>query len=346
MSEALLTQADQAVTEIEAAADLAALEALRVKCLGKKGLLRDLRGQLKSLPKEDRREFGQRLNELKDRLEAAIKERKAALEAAKEAEAASGFFDVTLPGRSIDRGSLHPLTQITRELLEVFQKLGFTLARGPEVEEPFYNFEALNIPADHPARDAAENFYLEGPEEGPEARLLRSQTSTVQIRTMAAGKPPFRVVAPGKVFRPDTVDATHHFQFHQIEGLAVAEGISFRDLKTVLLLFAKELFGPDQAVRLRPSFFPFTEPSAEVDFRCWICGGPGCSTCKQTGWIELGGCGMVDPHVLRAVNIDPERYTGYAFGLGIERLAMIRFGIDDLRSFTENDLRFLTQLGA
>jgi len=349
-----LAAVEAQIASVGSTPDAQALEALRVALLGRKGALKALMGELKALPKQERREFGQRVNVLKREATEAIARRKTELELAAKAQEAARTFDVTLPGRPTPRGSRHPLTIVTEELLEVFQRLGFQTAHGPEVEEPFFNFEALNIPADHPAREPEENFYLQG--QGPrgdagagELRLLRSQTSTVQIRVMfdpeGRREPPFRIVAPGRVFRPDTVDATHHFQFHQIEGLAVAEGISFRDLKTILHLFAQAMFGPDEVVRLRPSYFPFTEPSAEVDFRCWICHGPGCAVCKQTGWIELGGCGMVDPNVLQAVGIDSERYTGYAFGLGIERLAMLRYGIRDIRLFTENDVRFLDQLG-
>ncbi len=339
--------ARRSLDEIDAAPDEAALERLRVRWFGRKGLLKELMARIPGLPAAERGAYGKRVNDLKQEVEARLAARQEALRARPPAR--RGHFDVTLPGTPVGRGSLHPLTQVTAELLEVFGKLGFRVARGPEVERPFFNFDALNIPPDHPARDPSDNFFLEaaatGRDGAPEPLLLRSQTSTIQIRTMVAERPPLRVVAPGKVFRPDEVDATHHFQFHQIEGLAVEEGLSFADLKTVLLLFAKEMFGPDQAVRLRPSFFPFTEPSAEVDFLCWACRGGGCAMCKRSGWVELGGCGMVDPNVFAAVGIDPERWTGYAFGFGIERLAMLRFGVRDIRLFTENDVRFLEQLG-
>ncbi|GIW72321.1 MAG: phenylalanine--tRNA ligase alpha subunit [Planctomycetota bacterium] len=332
------------VQAVRAAPSEQELERLRIELLGRKGALKGLMARIPELAPAERAGFGKRLNELKAELERAFAERRQQLAAQAEQQRAAGFFDPTLPGTPPPRGSLHPLTRMTEELLEVFGRLGFELARGPEVEVPFYNFEALNIPPEHPARDPTENFFLEQQsEQGP--LLLRSQTSTIQIRVMKERKPPLRVVAPGRVFRPDTVDATHHFQFHQIEGLAVEQGLSFADLKSVLLLFAQELFGEGQQVRLRPSFFPFTEPSAEMDFLCWSCRGAGCAMCKQVGWIELGGCGMVDPNVLEAVEIDPERYTGYAFGLGIERLAMLRHGIGDLRLFTDNDVRFLEQLG-
>jgi phenylalanyl-tRNA synthetase alpha chain len=351
MSEDPLQPVSGAAAEVDAAADEPALEALRVKYLGRSGLFKTLMDRLKTLPPAEKGPFGKRVNDAKRDLEARIAARQEALKA--QPEPKRGFFDYTLPGARPPRGSLHPLTIVTEELLHVFGRLGFRTARGPEVERPFYNFEALNIPADHPARDPSENFFLveaarrEGGDGGEEPLLLRSQTSTIQIRAMnravEANELPLRVVGPGRVFRPDEVDATHHFQFSQIEGLAIDEALSFADLKTVLLLFAKDMFGADQKVRLRPSFFPFTEPSAEFDFLCWVCHGKGCATCKRSGWVELGGCGMVDPNVFDAVGIDKERWTGFAFGFGIERLAMIRFGIDDVRRLTENDVRFLEQ---
>jgi phenylalanyl-tRNA synthetase alpha chain len=304
--------------------------------------------EIKTASPEKKKEIGVKGAGRKAALEQYLQDALARVRAAPEAQ--RGLFDVTLPGARPERGSLHPLTLVTDELLHVFGKLGFRLASGPEVEVPFFNFEALNIPPDHPARDPSENFFLEERARGEGAGddvplLMRSQTSTIQIRTLVREKPPLRIVGPGKCFRPDEVDATHMFQFSQIEGLAVDEGLSFADLKTVLVLFAREMFGADQEVRLRPSFFPFTEPSAEFDFRCWICHGKGCPTCKRTGWIELGGCGMVDPNVFAAVGLDPERWTGFAFGFGIDRTAMLRFGIHDVRLFTDNDVRFLEQFG-
>jgi phenylalanyl-tRNA synthetase alpha chain len=336
----------EAAAEFAAARDEAALEKVHAKYLGRKaGIVGDLLAQLKSVPKEQKQALGSRANQAKAAVEALDKAAEERVRAA--APANRPAYDVTLPGAPLERGSLHPITQVWQELLEVFGKLGFKLASGPEVERPFYNFEALNIPADHPARDASENFFLEQTARrepsGEEPLLLRSQTSTIQVRALTRERPPLRVVGPGRVYRPDTVDATHLFQFHQIEGLCVDEGISFADLKTVLLLFAREMFGEKVDVRLRPSFFPFTEPSAEFDIKCWVCGGPGCATCKRSGWVELGGCGMVDPNVFAAVGIDPERYTGFAFGFGIDRLAMIRYQIKDVRLLVENDVRFLAQ---
>ncbi len=333
--------------EIAAAADEAALEGVRVKWLGRKGVFKDLVGKIPSLPPAERGPYGKDVNLAKQAVEGRIEARAAALRTAAPARRRGGF-DPTLPGAPLRRGSLHPVTQVWDELVEVFGKLGFRLASGPEVERPFFNFEALNIPPDHPARDPSENFFLNETARAADGRdeplLLRSQTSTIQIRALMSEKPPLRVIGPGRVYRPDTVDASHLFQFHQIEGLAVDEGLSFADLKTVLLLFFRNLFGESVDVRLRPSFFPFTEPSAEFDVRCWICGGKGCQTCKRTGWVELGGCGMVDPNVFRAVDIDPERWTGFAFGFGIDRVAMIRNGIRDVRHLVENDVRFLEQL--
>ena len=336
---------DEAGPEIAGASDDASLEQLRLRYLGRKGKFKDLMARIPTLAASDRALYGQGVNHTKAQVEAWLTARAEKLRSA--APLKKGFFDHTLPGAPLERGSLHPITQVWHELLEVFGKLGFKLAEGPEVERPFFNFEALNIPADHPARDPSENFFLNETargERGEEPLLLRSQTSTIQVRALTREKPPLRIVGPGRVFRPDTVDATHLFQFHQIEGLAVDEGISFADLKTVLLLFAREMFGEKVDIRLRPSFFPFTEPSAEFDIKCWVCGGPGCPTCKRSGWVELGGCGMVDPNVFKAVGIDPERYTGFAFGFGIERLAAIKYALKDIRMLVENDVRFLDQL--
>jgi phenylalanyl-tRNA synthetase alpha chain len=246
-------------------------------------------------------------------------------------------FDFSLPGRPAPRGRLHPLTQTIEAIKDIFIRLGFEVAFGPEVERDYYNFEALNIPKDHPARDAFDTFFLH------DDVLLRSQTSTVQIRVMEKRRPPVRIIAPGRVYRPDTVDATHGFLFHHLEGLAVDEGVTMADLKYVLYEFARGLYGPDVRTRFRPHFFPFTEPSVEMDISCFACGGRGCPICKRGGWIEILGAGMVDPNVFQCVGYDSERYTGFAFGMGVERIAMIKYGIDDMRLFLENDLRFLRQ---
>ena len=310
---------------LEGADDRGALERARGETLGKKGRFT----ALLSLPgtvtdPAVRRELGRRLNEAKNELTALLEARLGAVPG----EIAESGEDITLPGRRPPEGALHPLTVIEREVLRVMASLGFEVTEGPEVEDERHNFDALNIPPDHPARDEGDNFYVHG------GLLLRSQTSTVQIRTLESRRPPLRIVAPGRVFRPDEVDATHHYMFHQVEGLAVDEGLTLRDLESTLLSFLRGLFGTEVELRLRPSFFPFTEPSAEVDVYF-----P-----DKGQWVEIGGCGMVDPAVFQAVGLDPERYTGFAFGLGLERLAMRRFRVPDIRLFTENDLRFLRQL--
>ena len=293
----------------------------RNAALARLGALMEL---LKSAPRDEKPRIGAALNAAKGALLAAASEREQEL--ASGAQAPS--MDITLPGVAMQQGSLHPLSQMERRVVEALRHLGFSVADGPEVEDEFHNLIALNIPEDHPARDPADNFYLAGV-----PWLLRSQTSTVQIRTMQGGQPPFRVCAPGRVFRPDEVDATHHWMFHQVEGLAVDEGLSMADLKGTLLLFFRTLFGNDVELRLRASFFPFTEPSAEVDVFF-----PG------RGWVEMGGCGMVDPAVFAAVGLDSTRWSGFAFGLGLERLAMRHFGVPDIRHFTDNDVRFLRQV--
>jgi len=323
--------------QIRAAADLRALDELRVKYLGKKGALTAQLKRIGELPPEERKAFGQSVNQAKQALEADIKARRDALEQAAIAEQLTAdAVDVTLPGRGHARGSLHPITQTMDRLQDIFVRLGFEIADGPEVEEDFYNFEALNIPPDHPARAMHDTFYF------PDGRLLRTHTSPVQIRHMLANEPPLRIIAPGRVYRCDS-DVTHTPMFHQIEGLAVGEDISFADLKGVLKHFLQQYFEADLEIRLRPSYFPFTEPSAEVDVSCVFCGGGGCRVCGQSGWLEVLGCGMVDPEVFRHSGVDAQRYTGYAFGLGVERLAMLRYGVDDLRLFFENDLDFLRQ---
>lgn len=323
--------------ELAAANDAAGLEAFRIKYLGTKGLLKQAADHLRTIPGPEKRAFGQRMNEVKNLLTQAFDERKAALESSTVATVVG--IDVTEPGRldlsNYKIGSHHIITQTINELTDLFARMGFAVADGPEVEDDFHNFDALNIPRIHPARDPLDNFYLDrGP--GAPNFMLRSQTSSVQIRVMQTQKPPIRVVAPGRVYRPDTVDATHLFQFHQIEALVVDKGVTMVDLRTTIDQFAKAFFGPEVQTRFRPSFFPFTEPSAEVDVLMTLSNG-------QTRWMEIGGCGMVDPNVFNAVGIDPEIYTGWAFGFGIERLAMRRHGIDDIRLLVENDLRFLRQ---
>ncbi len=317
------------------------LEQVRVKYLGRQGVLTQFLRSLSSIPAAERPEVGREANLAKAEIETLLGERLAELKAAERRHALeSQRVDLTLPGRRPSPGTLHPLTLIQDEIIEIFLGLGFAVAEGPEVESDYYNFEALNIPRDHPARDMQDTFYLS------EDVLLRTHTSPMQIRIMAAMPPPLRYIFPGRVYRRDIADASHSPVFHQVEGLAVDRNISMGDLKGTLELFAREMFGPRTTTRFRPSFFPFTEPSAEVDVRCFLCGGEGCRVCKQSGWLEILGSGMVHPQVLRNVGYDPEEVTGWAFGMGIERIAMLKYGIDDIRLFFENDLRFLSQFRA
>ena len=338
MKEKLEALEQEALAAIGEASTRERLQELRVHYLGRRGGLSAFLKGLGSLPPSERPEVGQRANHLKKKIDQEINQKLVSLA---KVPAAKASFDPTLPGHTLPVGKLHPLTQITYEICSIFVSLGFRIAEGPEIETEHYNFDALNIPKNHPSRDTFDTFYLSAP--GKERRLLRSQTSTVQIRVMENEKPPLRIVAPGRVYRPDAVDASHSFMFHQIEGLWVDEEVSFSDLKGVLSLFSRRLFGPKTKTRFRPHFFPFTEPSAEVDISCMLCGGKGCRVCSQKGWLEVLGAGMVHPNVFRKVKIDPKRYRGFAFGLGVERIAMLKFGIDDIRLFFENDLRFLRQ---
>jgi phenylalanyl-tRNA synthetase alpha chain len=326
-----------ATTEVSAAADLAALDAVRVRFLGKKGVLTDRLKALGSLPAEERRTAGQAINDAKDLLQRALEDRRGVLEAAAlEAKLAAERIDVTLPGRGGRPGGLHPITRTLDRIERIFAQAGFAVAEGPEIEDDYHNFGALNIPEHHPARAMHDTFYFD-----PHT-VLRTHTSPVQIRVMEKQAPPLRIIAPGRVYRCDS-DVTHSPMFHQVEGLMVDEAVSFADLKGILDAFLKTFFEADLAVRFRPSYFPFTEPSAEVDIQCVICGGTGCRVCKDSGWLEVLGCGMVHPNVFTAVGVDSERFTGFAFGMGVERLAMLRYGVNDLRLFFENDLRFLRQ---
>jgi phenylalanyl-tRNA synthetase alpha chain len=323
--------------EILGCASIEDLEAIRVRLLGKKGEITEQLKSLGAMPADVRKAAGAKINDAKAQLTVALDERRQALEAQKLAQQlASDTIDVTLPGRGMSSGGLHPVTRVRRRIEQIFRNAGFTIEDGPEIEDEWHNFEALNIPANHPARAMHDTFYF------PDGRLLRTHTSPVQVRAMQGRKPPFRVIAPGRVYRNDS-DMTHTPMFHQVEGLVVDEGITFANLKAVLHGFMQALFEKDVKMRLRPSYFPFTEPSAEVDISCVACGGTGCRVCKQTGWVEVAGCGVVHPNVLRAVNIDPERYTGYAFGMGIDRLTMLRYNVNDIRLYFENDLRFLKQ---
>lgn len=329
---------DEATREIAAAQDLEALERVRVRYLGRKSRLRALSRQMADLSEDERREMGQILNRTRGRIEALLEKRQRELEAvASDAVLMAERVDVTLPGRAPRIGRRHPLLAILDEMIEVLLGLGFQVAEGPEIETHYYSFPALNYPEWHPAMDEQMTFYVSN------NILLRSQTSTVQIRSMEKQEPPVRIIVPGRCFRRDTVDATHSHTFYQLEGLLVDEGITFADLKGTMALFVRELFGEDMKVRFRPDFFPFTEPSAEVALTCLLCKGAGCRVCKNTGWLEIWGAGMVDPNVLCNVGYDPEKYTGWAFGGGVDRLAMLRYGIDDIRLLYTGDMRFLQQ---
>ncbi len=338
MKEQLKNIREAALEALAAAEDLAALEEIRVRYLGKKGELTAVLRGMGALSPEERPVIGQVANEVRGEIEAALEEKKAKLsEAARAKKLASERIDVTMPGTGAAPARRHPLIQVQREVTDIFIGMGFTVGEGPDIESDYYNFEALNLPADHPARDTQDTFYID------DNVLLRTQTSSVQIRTMEKQKPPIKMIAPGRVYRSDALDATHSPVFHQIEGLVVDRGITMGDLKGTLEAFLQKLYGENVKVRFRPHHFPFTEPSAEVDISCFVCGGEGCRVCKGEGWIEILGAGMVHPKVLRGCGIDPEEYSGFAFGVGLERIAMRRFGIDDIRLFMENDIRFLGQ---
>ncbi|TVR00113.1 MAG: phenylalanine--tRNA ligase subunit alpha [Desulfovibrionales bacterium] len=339
-----LDELGQALEQGLASAHTAAeVEAIRVAYLGRKGLLAGLMSSLAKTPPEQRPALGQKANQVKALLQEQMETRLRELERRKEHELLARF-DPSLPGRAQWLGSLHPVTLVTEDICQAFVALGFEVVEGPELETDFYNFEALNLPPDHPARDMQDTFYI------GESTLLRTHTSPLQVRTMERKAPPLAAIAPGKVYRRDS-DLTHTPMFHQIEGFLVDRDVSMADLRGTLTAFVHKIFGPDTIVRFRPSFFPFTEPSAEVDISCMLCGGRGtcagksCRVCKQTGWLEILGCGMIDPAVFAAVGYDPEVYTGFAFGLGVERVAMLKYGIGDLRMFFENDIRFVSQFG-
>ena len=330
--------AKQALEELKGAQDLKVLDAVRVKYLGKKGELTAILKQMGKLSAEERPVIGQLANQVRADIEQMLEQTKTDLEAkALDIRLAGETLDVTLPGQKKPLGKKHPLTIVLDELKEIVVGMGFEIATGPEVELDYYNFEALNIPKDHPSRDTQDTFYIS------DNVLLRTQTSPMQIRTMEKKKQPIRIIAPGRVYRSDAVDATHSPLFHQVEGLVVDKGITMADLKGTLEVFVKRLYGDSTVVRFRPHHFPFTEPSAELDVQCFHCHGEGCSLCKGEGWIEILGCGMVHPQVLLNCGIDPEEYSGFAFGLGLERMVMMRYGIDDLRLFYDNDVRFLKQ---
>ena len=334
----LLTRVEQFNSEIPAE-----IEDFRVKMVGKKGELTALMEQFKSVAPELKREYGQKINALKQAILAKIEALREA--AAAKASADVKIDDMTRPGSAEQLGSRHPISLVKNEICEIFARLGYTIADGPEIEDDHHVFSALNFPPEHPARDMQDTFFIEKQSSEPSEKdiLLRTHTSSIQVRTMERQKPPIRVICPGRVFRNEAISYRAHCIFHQIEGLYIDKNVSFADLKQSLLYFAKELFGENTQIRMRPSYFPFTEPSAEVDVSCNLCGGKGCPVCKGTGWLEILGCGMVDPNVLIANNIDPNEYSGFAFGMGVERIAMLKFGVKDLRLYFENDVRFLHQ---
>ena len=338
MREQLEKIREEALNQIEASEALEKLNEIRVAYLGKKGELTNLLKGMKNVAPEDRPKVGQMVNEVREQLENRLEEAKTALaRKAREEQLKREVIDVTLPAQKNKVGHSHPNTIALEEVERIFVGMGYEVVEGPEVEYDRYNFEKLNIPKGHPARDEQDTFYIN------DTILLRSQTSPVQVRTMEKGQLPIRMIAPGRVFRSDEVDATHSPSFHQIEGLVIDKNITFADLQGTLAEFAKELFGPETKVKFRPHHFPFTEPSAEVDVTCFKCGGKGCRFCKGSGWIEILGCGMVHPHVLEMCNIDPEEYSGFAFGVGLERIALLKYEIDDMRLLYENDIRFLKQ---
>ncbi len=340
--EQLLAQIEQLKKEIaeSAVTDAPSLEAFRIRFLGTKGIVKNLMGEMKNVANEKKREFGQIMNEFKQFAESHFEQWKEQLEAG---SAASGpSIDNTLPGDNLPLGSRHPISLMRNHIISIFQRLGFAVAEGPEIEDDFHNFTALNLPEHHPARDMQDTFYIQ---QNPDW-LLRTHTSNIQIREMEKGELPLRIICPGRVYRNETISARSHCFFHQVEGLYIDENVSFADLKQTLYYFVQEMYGKDVKVRFRPSYFPFTEPSAEMDISCQICGGSGCAICKKTGWLEILGCGMVHPNVLQNCGIDPNKYTGFAFGMGIERPALLKYGITDIRLFSENDVRFLRQFTA
>ena len=347
---------EDVISEISSILTQEELEKIRLKYIGRKGILTDELSNISKLSIEEKKNTGKKINEIKQRIIEEIEKRKNEIKRASISEHAENSIDITLSGKPLEIGKIHPLMQTMDEVKNIFLGFGFSIATGPDMEKDYYNFTALNIPKDHPSRDIQDTFYIKPKEQnaksesystvtkqGEKEIVLRTHTSPVQIHIMEKNKPPIRIIAPGRVYRHEAVDASHSYIFHQIEGLAVDEDITFADLKAVLDSFIKKMFGSNVLSRFRPSYFPFTEPSAEVDMQCLICKGTGCSVCKQTGWVELLGCGMVNPKVFEFVNYDSNKYTGYAFGMGIERIAMLKYGINDMRLFYENDLDFLKQ---
>ena len=313
-----------------------AVEALRIKYLSKKGIINDLMADFRNVPAEMKKEVGMKINELKTKAQEKIASLKQAVATS---DAGAADMDLTRTAYPVKLGTRHPLTIVRNEIVDIFSRLGFSMAEGPEVEDDWHVYSSMNFADDHPARDMQDTFFVEA---HPDI-ILRSHTSSVQARVMESNRPPIRVICPGRVYRNEAISARAHCFFHQVDGLYIDRNVSFTDLKQVLLLFAREMFGADTRIRLRPSYFPFTEPSAEMDISCNICGGKGCSFCKHTGWVEILGCGMVHPNVLKVGDVDTEKYTGFAFGIGVERVAMLKYGVDDIRLFYENDMRFINQ---
>ena len=337
--EAMLKQIEACQNEIRqfTAQDAEALEQFRIRFLGVKGIIKSMMGEMKQVPVDQKKSFGQVMNSFKLLAEEKFESEKSRLSSGSSSEQRD--IDITLPGHPLSTGSRHPVTLMRNRIVEIFQRLSFTVAEGPEIEDDWHNFTALNLDEHHPARDMQDTFYLSS----DPAILLRTHTSNVQIREMERTQPPIRIICPGRVYRNETISARSHCFFHQVEGLYIDTNVSFADLKQTLYFFVKEMFGDDVNVRFRPSYFPFTEPSAEMDISCMLCKGEGCAVCKRTGWLEILGCGMVHPNVLKNCGIDPETYTGFAFGMGIERPALLKYGITDIRLFSENDVRFLEQ---
>jgi phenylalanyl-tRNA synthetase alpha chain len=337
----LLSQLEQYKKEIEASVitQKEELEAFRIKYLGTKGLLKSIMGEMKNVPLEQKKAAGQLLNDFKIFTESFYESLSEKIVRDTAVATSNSNFDMTLPGQSLPLGTRHPISIVQNKIISIFQRLGFSVAEGPEIEDDWHNFTALNLPENHPARDMQDTFYIR---QNPDW-LLRTHTSSVQIREMEKNDLPLRIICPGRVYRNETISARAHCFFNQVEGLYIAENVSFADLKQTLYFFVKEMFGQDVKIRFRPSYFPFTEPSAEMDISCLICGGEGCSVCKRTGWVEILGCGMVHPSVLDNCGIDSTKYTGFAFGLGIERITMLTYQVKDLRLFSENDVRFLKQ---
>jgi phenylalanyl-tRNA synthetase alpha chain len=340
--EALLQQIEACKQEMASAqpAGQEELEAFRIRFLGTKGMVKAIMGEMKQVPPDQKKAFGQLLNEFKQFAESRYETLKESLSGG--SDNAGHGIDATLPGDPIPVGTRHPISLMRNQIISIFQRLGFSVAEGPEIEDDFHNFTALNLPEHHPARDMQDTFYIQ---QNPDW-LLRTHTSNIQIREMEKGQLPLRIICPGRVYRNETISARSHCFFHQVEGLYIDENVSFADLKQTLYYFVQEMYGKDVKVRFRPSYFPFTEPSAEMDISCQICGGSGCSICKKTGWLEILGCGMVHPNVLSNCGIDPNKYTGFAFGMGIERPALLKYGITDIRLFSENDVRFLRQFAS